>query len=86
MKIVKIDSIACMSCIIMNNVFNEVKQRYDFDLLEYDFDEDYEVVEKYNVKTLPAYIFFKNEKEINRLVGEHKKKEFEDILKGCEKS
>ena len=31
MKIVKINSIACTSCIIMNKVFDKIKEEYDID-------------------------------------------------------
>ena len=85
MKIIKIDSIACMSCIIMNNIFEKIKEKYVFDLIEYDFDEDNDDVLKYNVKTLPTYIFYESDKEISRLVGENSIDKFEEVLKGCEK-
>ena len=32
MKIVKINSLGCPSCIIMNKVFNQIKKEYDFEL------------------------------------------------------
>ena len=79
MKIVKINSLGCPSCIIMNKVFNQVKEKYNFDLeeLDYDFDE----IEEYNPgNILPIYIFYKEDKEINRLCGEHKLEEFEKIF------
>jgi thiol-disulfide isomerase/thioredoxin len=85
MKIIKIDSIACVSCIIMNNIFDIVKNKYNFDLIEYDFDEDNEKIKDYNIKTLPTYIFIKDNIEIKKLIGENKIEEFDKILKGCEK-
>ena len=63
MKIVKISSLGCPSCIIMNNVINKVKNEYDIEIkeLDYDFDD----VEKYNPgKILPVLIFYKNDNEI----------------------
>ena len=62
MKIVKISSLGCPSCIIMNNVINKVRNEYDIDIkeLDYDFDD----VEKYNPgKILPVLIFYKNDNE-----------------------
>ena len=79
MKIVKINSLGCPSCIIMNKVFNKIKEKYTFDLeeLDYDFDE----IEEYEpANILPIYIFYKNNKEITRLVGEHKLEELEKIF------
>ncbi len=81
MKIVKISSLGCPSCIIMNNIINKIKNDYIFEIeeLDYDFDE----IEGFNPgKILPVLIFFKNNKEIARLCGEHKKEEIINILEG----
>lgn len=80
MKIIKINSLGCPSCIIMNKVFNKLKEKYSFDYEEYDY--DFDDIEKYNAgNVLPVYIFYneKNE-EITRLCGEHDILEFEKIL------
>ena len=79
MKVVKINSLGCPSCIIMNKVFNKIKEKYTFDLeeLDYDFDE----IDEYEPgNILPIYIFYKDNKEITRLVGEHKLEELEKIF------
>ena len=79
MKIVKINSLGCPSCIIMNKVFNKIKEKYTFELeeLDYDFDE----IDEYNPgNILPIYIFFKDNKEVNRICGEDKIEEIEKII------
>lgn len=79
MKIVKINSLTCSSCIIMNNIMNKLKEEYNLEVtsLDYDFDD----VEEYNVgNILPVIIFYKNDIEYKRLVGEHKKEEIEKII------
>ena len=77
MKIVKIGSLACTSCIIMDKVFNEIKDNYNFEYVELDYDLDEEEVGKYDSgKILPVYIVFKDNNEIGRIVGELKKEEF----------
>lgn len=80
MKIIKITSLGCPSCIIMNKVINEIKNIYneiEYEEYDYDFDD----IEEYNVgKILPVFIFVKNGKEISRLCGEHKKEEFTKII------
>ena len=82
MKIIKITSLGCPSCIIMNKVINEIKNIYngiEYEEYDYDFDD----IEEYNVgKILPVFIFVKNGKEISRLCGEHKKEEITNILEG----
>jgi thiol-disulfide isomerase/thioredoxin len=79
MKIVKISSLGCPSCILMNKVFNQIKEKYDFELEELDYDLD--SLQQYNPGVImPEYIFFKDGKEIKRLVGEHKIEDFIEIL------
>lgn len=79
MKIVKINSLGCPSCIIMNKVFNQIKKEYDFELLELDY--DFDDIDEYNAgNILPIFIFYKGEEEVERLCGEHKIEDFRKIL------
>lgn len=79
MKIVKINSLGCPSCIIMNKVFNKIKEKYTFELEEYDY--DFDDIEKFNPgNILPIFIFYKDDKETNRICGEHKIEEIEKII------
>lgn len=83
MKIIKISAIWCPACIITNNALNKLKDNYSFELeeLDYDFDD----IESYNVgDILPVLIFVKDDKEIERLVGEKNYKEIEEVLKKYE--
>ena len=58
---------------------NIEKLNTSVDKQELDYDVD--ALEKYNPGVImPEYIFFKDGKEIKRLVGEHKKEEFIEIL------
>lgn len=83
MKIIKINSLGCPSCIIMNKVFNKIKEEYKIEYEEYDYDFDEEEVAKFNIgKILPVFIFYKDGVEVARLNGEHKKEEFDKILGG----
>ena len=79
MRIVKIGSMTCTSCIIMNNVMNKIKNNYNIEVeeLDYDFDD----IEGYNVgKILPVIIFYNDNKEIKRIEGEHSYNEIEGII------
>ncbi len=79
MEIVKIGSMTCTSCIIMNNVINKIKNNYSVEVreLDYDFDD----IDEYHVgKILPVIIFYKDDIEIKRLEGEHSYKEIEGII------
>lgn len=83
MKIVKITSTWCPSCLIMNNVFNKINKKYpDLEVITYDYDFDEEMVSKYNVgEILPVLIFMEDDKEIGRLIGEKSFDEVEKFLK-----
>lgn len=83
MKIIKISAIWCPACIITNNALNKLKDSYNYELEELDFDMDN--VEEYNVgDILPVLIFIKDNNEVDRLVGEKNYKEIEEVLKKYE--
>ena len=79
MKIIRISAIWCSSCIIMKSRFNEVINDKNLEVINLDYDED--DIDKYNVgEILPVFIKIENEKEVNRLIGEHTKKEIESFI------
>ena len=81
MKIVKISSLGCPSCIIMNKVFNKMKEKYSFEWEEYDIDLDYEEVKKYNFNNkIPTFILYKDDVEVGRIIGEHKEEDFSKMI------
>ncbi len=80
MTIVKISSIACSSCIIMNNTLERILEKYKVHIKEYDYDFDdvpYEVG-----KVLPVLIFLDDDgNEKDRLVGESSYEQIEEKIK-----
>ena len=75
-KVIRISAVWCSSCILMKSRFNEIARDMNIDIIDLDYDLDYEDVEKYNVSdVLPVYI--KGEK---RLQGEHTKEEIRKFL------
>ena len=81
MKIVKISAIWCGACLIMNKVWNKLKDK-DIELIELDYDMDEEEVKKYNPgDILPIFIIFDGENEVLRLTGEFSYDEFISKLK-----
>ena len=83
MKIIKVGALWCPACIITNNSLNKLKDKYNFELeeLDYDFDD----IEKYNIgETLPVLMFIKNDEEVYRLIGEKTDKDIEEVLKKYE--
>lgn len=79
MKIIRISAIWCSSCIIMKSRFNEVINDKNIEIINLDYDLD--DIEKYNVgEILPVFIKIENDKEVNRLIGEHTKNEIESFI------
>ena len=76
MKIIRISAIWCSSCILMKSRFNDVIKDYDLEVIDYDYDLDSDIVEKYKVgNILPVYI-----KDGDRLIGEHSKEEIREFI------
>ena len=81
MKIVKISAIWCGACLIMNKVWNKLKDK-DIELIELDYDMDEDEVKKYSPgDILPVFIVFDEDKELLRLTGEFSYDEFISRLK-----
>lgn len=80
MTIVKISSIACSSCIILNNTLEKILENYKVHIKEYDYDFDDVPYEVGNV--LPVLIFLDCQgNEVSRLIGESSYEEIEEKIK-----
>lgn len=78
MKVIKIGAMWCPGCIVMHKVWDKINKEYpNIEVKSLDLDMDEEEVKKYNIgDTLPVTIFYKDDTELERLIGE---KRFEDI-------
>ena len=74
MKIIKIGAMWCPGCLVMNKIWNNIKNNYEIDILELDYDMDSDKVASYNVgQILPVIIFVSSKgEELERLIGEEK--------------
>lgn len=80
MQIIKISSLGCTSCIIVNNILEKVLENYRVHIKEIDYDfDDY----SYEVgKILPVLIFADEDgNELSRLVGEVSYEQIENEIK-----
>ena len=76
MEVIRISALWCSSCLVMKSRFNEVAKEYNIDIIDLDYDLDYDEIEKYNVsEVLPVYI-----KGDKRLEGERTKEEIRKFL------
>ena len=84
MKIIKVSALWCPSCLIMNDIIDEVVNEKNIELIKYDYDYDAEIVNRYNVGNILPVLILINDKneEIKRIVGEHSKKEIIEFIEG----
>lgn len=77
MEIIRISAIWCSSCIIMKQRLNKVIDNKNIKIIDYDYDLDYEMVEKYQIGDILPVIINGNK----RLVGEHSIDEITEFLR-----
>jgi thiol-disulfide isomerase/thioredoxin len=65
MKIIDFGAMWCPGCLIMRPRLNEIKKLYpDIEVIEYDYDENEDLVEKFSIgNILPVFIFTMGDKE-----------------------
>lgn len=81
MKIIKITAMWCSGCLIMNKVWKEILKERDLDIVSLDLDINEEEALSYNPgDVLPVVIFMRDNKEVERMVGEHTKEEILEVL------
>lgn len=81
MKVIKINAIWCSGCLIMNKIWKNILKSHDIDTINLDYDLDEDEVKKYNVgDVLPVLIFYKDGKEVVRVVGEKTEDELLKII------
>lgn len=80
MTIIKITSLGCLSCILINNTLEKILENYKVHVQEIDY--DFEDV-PYEVGNILPVLIFKDEngKELTRLEGEASYEEIENIIK-----
>ena len=60
----------CGPCKLMNPILDEVeKENPDLTITRIDIDIDKDMVEQYNIQSVPTYIILKDGKEVDRIIG-----------------
>lgn len=78
MKIIRIHAIWCPACLVMQKTWNHLQEKYrEIEFLSYDYDMDEEIIKAYHPGLkLPVHIFIKDDKEVDRLIGEKTEDDF----------
>ena len=86
MKVVKINAVWCSGCLVMNKIWNNILKSHEIETINLDYDMDEEIVKEYNVgEILPVFIFYKNDVEVMRIVGEKSEKELLKVIEEMDK-
>ena len=82
MKVIKIGAVWCPGCVIMKPRWEEIeKEMPELETEYFDADESKEILEKYEVKNLPTFIFLdKNENVILKMENEVSKEDLLEII------
>jgi len=69
----------CEPCKKVKPVVEEMKKEgFQFQMIDADYEQL--LVKRFQVKSVPTFILFEDEKEINRMTGSKTKKELEDFF------
>lgn len=60
----------CGPCKIMNPILDEIEQEYpDLKITRIDIDQNRDMLEKYDIQSVPTYLIIKDGNEIDRIIG-----------------
>jgi len=71
----------CQPCKKVKPIVEELNREYApgmFQIIDVDIEK--EMAKSFKIKSVPTFILFKNEKEINRIIGAKTKKELENLI------
>jgi len=70
MKIIDFWADWCNPCKMMNPILDEIEKEYGIEIERIDADSNKDMLEKYNVTSIPTYIIVdNNDQEVKRIVG-----------------
>ncbi len=72
----------CMPCKMMSSIFEEAAKEFKGKVKfgKINVDEESDLAQKFEIMGIPAVIFLKNKKEVNRVIGLMQKSELIDTL------
>jgi thioredoxin-like negative regulator of GroEL len=69
----------CQPCKKVKPIVEDMKKEgFQFQMIDADYEQL--LVKRFEVKSVPTFILFENEKEVNRMTGLKTKKELEDFF------
>jgi len=73
----------CMPCVMMAPIFESLSEKHkDAKFAKINIDDAHEVSQENEVTSIPCLIFFKDGKEVDRVVGSMPEEELDEKIKG----
>lgn len=72
----------CPPCRIQAPIIEELSEEYKdkINIGKFNVEDDTEITQQYGIMSIPTLIFFKNGKEVQRLIGLHSKEVLEEEI------
>jgi thioredoxin 1 len=71
----------CGPCKVLTPLMENVKTKFsNFNFANIDIEKDYEIAQKYHVRSVPTVIIEKNGKEVSRMVGVQSELAYTNVL------
>ena len=83
-KVVVVDFYAewCMPCLMISPIIDELSEKMrEVKFVKMNLDENQKLAQNLNVSSIPCIIFFKEGKEVDRIVGAQPQEVIEDKIK-----
>ena len=84
-KLVVVDFFAewCMPCLMIAPIVEELaKEMKDVKFVKINLDDNQELAGKYNVKSIPCLVIFKDGKAVDRIIGAQPRENIEKKIEG----
>ena len=86
LSVLKFSAEWCAPCKRMQTIIDKMGKEFpDITIYNVDIDTDFEVAKKYNIKSVPTIVFFKEGKQLNKIEGLEKTDAVRKAFKGLQK-
>ena len=69
MKILDFGAKWCSACKVMSPILDEIEKEFKIEVRKIDVDEDVDIMEDYNIRSIPTLVFILDGREVGRHVG-----------------
>jgi len=79
-KILKFQADWCNPCKTLSPIMKELALEFDLEIKEINIDEEDDLVEQYEIRSIPTLIFFKNNIQVLKTTGSKSKEQLKVLI------